>query len=224
MVPKNVEKEVKILELSTEQNTIQHSSITSNFQKKLQTQRLVVDRRVHSQLEAMVMSSLTSTKIGLVEQNAVQSHGRLLTPSIPGMITRGVSVTNSEVVLAHVPRAKKSILEMISVMMVQVQSQTLNQIAILIQTLKVARNHQLHAVRIPINNIAKINLIQNQSMFLIPKKSSKRSGIRSTTLKSRNPEQCSRLIALWITSRKRWQSFMQFLNSKDFYKTEFVLG
>jgi hypothetical protein len=223
MVPKNVEKEVKTLELSTELNTIQHSSTTSNFLKKLQTQRLVVDRRVHSQLEAMVMSFLTSTKIGLVEQNAVQSHGRLLTPSIPGMITRGVSVTNSEVVLAHVPRAKKSILEMISVMMVQVQSQTLNQIAILIQTLKVARNHQLHAVRIPINNIAKINLIQNQSMFLIPKKSSKRSGIRSTTLKSRNPEQCFRSIALWITSRKSWQSSMQFLNSKDFYKTEFVL-
>jgi hypothetical protein len=221
MVPKNVEKEVKTLELSTELNTIQHSSTTSNFLKKLQTQRLVVDRRVHSQLEAMVMSSLTSTKIGLVEQNAVQSHGRLLTPSIPEMITRGASVTNLEMVLAHVPRAKKSILEMISVMMVQ--SQTLNQIAILIQTLKVARNHQLHAVRIPINNIAKINLIQNQSMFPIPKKSLKRSGKTSTTLKSRNPEQCSRLIALWITSRKRWQSFMPFLNSKDFYKTEFVL-
>merc|ERR1712061_115868 len=144
----------------------------------LLTQRHVVDRRVHSLLEAMVMSSLTLTKIGLVEQSVFQSLGRLLTPSIPEMTTRDASVIILEVVLAPVLRVKKLTLVMISVKMVQIQSQ--NQIAILIQHLMDARNHQLHAVKIPINNIAETIQTQIQSMFLILKKNSKRSGRRNT--------------------------------------------
>merc|ERR1719436_1121655 len=150
------------------------------------------------------MSSPTSTKIGLVEQSAVQSHGKLHTLSIPEMTTRDVFATNSEAERIHVLRVQKLIIVTISV---TVQYQYHNRFhAMKIPIKIIAKVFQSHVVmtqaKLIVKKIAvsiqmpKVAMIQtqDQSMSLILKRNLKRSGRRNTIPKNRSPEPCSRSI------------------------------